>query len=870
VAACRNVSGQPLNEDAMSRKDRPARRKLGNEAAGESDQVQGLFALALRQHQAGQVGDAERLYRAVLAQAPQHDRSLYFLGLLALQLGRPQAAIEWIAKAVALNDRMPEWHYNLAFAYQSVRRFDEAAAHYRRAATLNPSDAKIHTNLGNVLTEQGKLVEAAQCYRQALALGADAGLTCCNLANVLGRQARWAEAIEHYDRALALQPDVPQILTNSAIALSAVGRHEEAVARHERALSLDPKLIEPRMNLGAALQARQQLDGALAQYRSVIALRPEHAEAHNAIGVALLAKNDAAGAIGHFERAVSLQPERIAFRDNLARALLAAGDTGAALTVLMQALRIAPEDDTKRLVVWCLSGLEDFPITGDFRDLVLQALRAPWGRIDDFAHVGAALVTLNPAVEAAVQRAAAAWPHRLDARALLADDLAAIAPDPLLRCLLESSPIGHYALERFLTSMRSVVLSWSESAPPAADMAHAVTLAASLAQQCFINEYIYDLTEEEAGRVQRLQARIAEMLAGGTVPAPLELLALAAHRPLHSLPRLMEHEWPDAVRAVLRQQVLEPQQEADAAASLPILTPIQDDVSRAVRQQYEENPYPRWIKAAPAPPPIRFAEFLRSYFPTAEFAEPHDSDTLDILIAGCGTGQHPIETARQFLGARVLAVDLSRASLAYAQRKTRELGLGQIDYAQADILNLGMLDRRFDHIESFGTLHHMADPWRAWRVLVSLLRPGGVMNIGLYSELARRDVVRARAFIAERRYGSSVEEIRRFRRDLFAMEETHPLRDILSRRDLFSTSNCRDLLFHVQEHRMTLPPIKAFLAENGLRFLGFVLDSRIKRLYARRFPDDAAMTDLDNWHLFEMENPKTFVGLYQIWVQKLK
>src|SRR3954468_363368 len=142
----------------MSRKERPApQRSAGH--AGKRDEVQPLFATAMRQHQAGQFADAERLYRAVLALAPKHEQSLYYLGLLALQRGQPQAAVEWIGKAIALNARMPEWHYNLAFAYQSVGRLDEAVAHYGRASALAPANPKIQTNLGNVLTEQGKLAE---------------------------------------------------------------------------------------------------------------------------------------------------------------------------------------------------------------------------------------------------------------------------------------------------------------------------------------------------------------------------------------------------------------------------------------------------------------------------------------------------------------------------------------------------------------------------------------------------------------------------------------------------------------------------------------------------------------------------------------
>ena len=86
--------------------------------------------------------------------------------------------------------------------------------------------------------------------------------------------------------------------------------------------------------------------------------------------------------------------------------------------------------------------------------------------------------------------------------------------------------------------------------------------------------------------------------------------------------------------------------------------------------------------------------------------------------------------------------------------------------------------------------------------------------------------------------------------------------------DFFSISECRDLLFHVQEHCMRLPDIKAFLAKQGLTFLGFELAEAVARGYAARFPADAAMTDLDCWHQFETANPHTFRGMYEFWVQK--
>src|SRR5205814_5471700 len=106
---------------------------------------------------------------------------------------------------------------------------------------------------------------------------------------------------------------------------------------------------------------------------------------------------------------------------------------------------------------------------------------------------------------------------------------------------------------------------------------------------------------------------------------------------------------------------------------------------------------------------------------------------VPILIAGCGTGRHPIQVARAYPDVEILAVDLSLASLAYAARMTELLGISNIIYRQADILKLGDLDQRFAVVECSGVLHHLDDPLVGWRVLVKLLESDGLMRISLYS-----------------------------------------------------------------------------------------------------------------------------------------
>ena len=133
------------------------------------------------------------------------------------------------------------------------------------------------------------------------------------------------------------------------------------------------------------------------------------------------------------------------------------------------------------------------------------------------------------------------------------------------------------------------------------------------------------------------------------------------------------------------------------------------------------------------------------------------------------------------------------------------------------------------------------------------------MHLGFYSEAGRKDVAAARSFIADRGFGSTPAEIRRCRQELLKT----PLATVTRFTDFFSTSECRDLLFHVHESRMTIPAINAFIGEHRLKFLGFEFDAPVAHQLRNRFTASGwSLTDLDRWHEFETENPDTFSGAF--------
>jgi SAM-dependent methyltransferase len=274
--------------------------------------------------------------------------------------------------------------------------------------------------------------------------------------------------------------------------------------------------------------------------------------------------------------------------------------------------------------------------------------------------------------------------------------------------------------------------------------------------------------------------------------------------------------------------------------------------------QYQENPYPRWTVN---PIAAEVDEWK------AQIDAAGNRPAEDILIAGCGSGQHAVEIAQLYPRSRVLAVDLSLPSLAYARRKTRELGLQNVEYAQADILKLPDIGRSFDRIEAVGVLHHLAEPEAGWRLLLSILRPGATMRIGLYSEFGRRDVAAIRSFIAERGYLPTPADIRTLRQEILRLHEERGWRMTAQTPDFFSVSGCRDFLFNAVEHTFTVPRIKRFLSDNGLTFLHFDLDPATIESFRGRFAGEAALADLDKWHSFETDHPQAFRFMYQFTVR---
>lgn len=484
------------------------------------------------------------------------------------------------------------------------------------------------------------------------------------------------------------------------------------------------------------------------------------------------------------------------------------------------------------------------------------------------------LVRDNVFVRRCLQRIETSWPRSLTLQEMFGEDgIENFAADNLFfQCVLQFGFANDVGLERFLTALRSATLrEASGSSDQVSFGSDVLDFLCALAQQCFSNGYIFSVDAAELRAVQELQDAQATKLQSGAAIDPLALIVIASYAPLHSLPTasaMADHAWPEFLAPLITQQLLEPVEESKIRGSIQSLTKV-DEASFEVRQQYEENPYPAWTVVRPVTAANTLENYLEKELLRGDLDRFAGVPVKNILVAGCGTGRHSINVARSFPDANVLAVDISRASLGYAIRKTREMRIPNLEYAQADILSLESIGPQFDLIESIGVLHHLKDPAAGARVLVSLLNPNGIIGIGLYSERARHAIVAARRTIAEKGYRPTLEDMRACRQELIRRARSAPSQSVVGFRDFFHAGGCRDLLFHVMEHRFTIAQIKALLNDNGLTFLGFEISPDLRARFLQQFSGEASLTDLDKWDLFEAAHPETFIGMYIFYAQKV-
>lgn len=838
-------------------------------------------------HQAGKVQEADRYYTAILKAQPNHPDANHNMGVLAVGLGKVETSIPYFKKALQGNLDIEQYWLSYIDALikaekldDAIKVLDEAINKFENGESFEnlkkmlhqPDEELVIQSVSNNepsleqlqpiinLYNNGKLRDALsntellsqdfpnsflvfniigvlnaglgyfktakKAYENSLRINPDNADVHFNLGNVLKAQGYLTDAIEAYKRTVEIQGDYSQAFNNMGIALQNLGKLEEATRIYKKAVVVKPDYSEAFNNMGVALQDLGKLKEAILAYEKAIYLEPNCADSYFNLGNALKEQGISEEAIKAYEKALSIKKDHLEALRNI--------------SILLTDLSFTkPKPNLHEIITLIL----------DHKTLV---------RPVRLSSAVVSLLKLDPIIRELLRGYKSA-----ESTKTLQEITSALCKFPFLLKFISITPLPDLEFETLLSDIRSKLLSTIVETDANIELS---TFQSVLALHCYTNEYLYNESGRDSKLVQSLERQVENELSCGKQPSSQSLLCLASFK------SLIEYDWYNLITVtsdieeVFNRQISEPLEEARLKKDIPSLEKISNEVSIKVKEQYEANPYPRWVNLGLPIKPISISEVVEQVglklFQNIiiQVKEPY------ILVAGCGTGQHPIGTASRFKNCRVLAIDLSLSSLAYAKRKALELGIKNIEFMHADILDLEKLNTQFDIIESSGVLHHMDNPMAGWKILKNCLKVGGLMNIGLYSELAREAHVLIRN--EKKAFGdtSNISGIKSFRSTIIRSQRKHH-KEILLHGDFYSLSNFRDLLMHVQEHRFTIPQIKTCLQELDLKFCGFEAEKTMAGFNLKN-SDRKSLYDLDKWDIYEQENPKAFTNMYQFWCQK--
>jgi len=758
--------------------------------------------------------------------------------------------------------------------------FDEARELYIRLCELDGSNSDSWAVLGKIHHQLGDHESAVTCLEHAVELNPGDVASLAYLARVLLSSGKMSMASKYCSKAIDAQSHTLELWWELGDISAQLGKFTETERCCRKTIAGDPAFAPAHLYLGIALQRQSRLEEAESALQAALCLRPDFANAYYHLAIVQQSMQKLVEAIQNYRRAMDFGYEPASSLNNMGFALEKQGNLNEALKCRHEALGYEPDNlKYRQNFVRVLRAVAPLHVSSD----MLKEIECCFGvtGLDTAALMkpGMILLLQNTQLQQLVRLACNGSEDKIKT-GILTGYYRELFQNSLLKALLSYTKIASLEFEQLTGALRKIALNWVSESPdglPDGLFDDDGSMLFALASQCFNTEYAMFIDPAEAAKVNNLALSFDEQLdpcITDNSALMYQLVVLCMYQPLYSQPWaqvFLELKRPDtgtALYALLKTQLFDRTEELRIRDTIESLTSVRDEVSLAVREQYEDSPYPRWNSVA-IHTPVSYRKETGSQFPG--FNPPDFGDSgIDVLIAGCGTGRHAIMSATLYKDANVLAIDLSLASLAFGVRKAHELGISNVTFSQADILELGSLNRRFHIIETSGVLHHMDHPETGLQVLVTLLQDGGLIHIGLYSEVARRDVTAARAYIADKGFESTPDGIRLARKSLAELDEDHPAQSVTRFRDYFTLSECRDLLFHAKEQQFRLIDIKKLLDRCNLKFVGFTFSNpRIPVQYKNQFPDDPCMANLGNWAKFEDRHPDTFAEMYQFMCQKV-
>ena len=359
---------------------------------------------AVEAHKAGRMQDAEHLYRAILQAQPKHPDANHNLGVLAVSVNKPEAALPLFKTALEANPSQGQFWLSYIDALIKEKQFDNArnlleqgkkaglggekvdALEAQLATSVlvqNPKSPLPTKNL--TFTQQRKKVSAkkekkknsssdqknlnqAQSPSQAEVnvllenyqkgrydLAENLAKTIAQkypnhefgwkvLGVVFKQTGRLQDSLIANQKAVEISPNDAEAQSNLGITLQELGRLVEAEISYKKAIAIKPDYAKAHSNLGNMLQELGRLEEAETSYKKAIAIKSEFAEAHYNLGITLKELGRLEEAETSYKKAIAIKPDYAEAHSNLGLTLQELGRQDQAVASYKKAIAIKPEN----------------------------------------------------------------------------------------------------------------------------------------------------------------------------------------------------------------------------------------------------------------------------------------------------------------------------------------------------------------------------------------------------------------------------------------------------------------------------------------------------------------------------------------------
>ncbi len=281
--------------------------------------VKELLEKGLSEHHAGNLEQAQQLYRAALNQAPDNSQALHLAGVIDYQRGLSESALNYIERAISIEPLKPEYFNSKGLVLLELDRDVEALTAFEKALELNPGGLEISLNMGSTLGQLGRVREAIDTYLKIIQLQPEHERAYCNLGNLYFQNEDYENATVCFNKALELNPDLvdvypllgnslykqenyveaikvleiardklpdnQEIYTDLGNCYLELNRHKEAIVQYEKAIRLNPDYVVALKNIGVAYQEMGINDKATENYLQVLAIDPACSEVYHYLSV---------------------------------------------------------------------------------------------------------------------------------------------------------------------------------------------------------------------------------------------------------------------------------------------------------------------------------------------------------------------------------------------------------------------------------------------------------------------------------------------------------------------------------------------------------------------------------------------------------